>query len=107
MRKLKKPCNNCPMRKDQTTPEWTQCQLDNLQDCDRQTFKQMACHKSKLGKETHCIGWVISQLQKGVENIGLRLSIAQKLVNPKDYDLSFEVHESIEKAFENKILSNE
>ncbi len=107
MSKLKKPCKNCPMRKDQLEAEWTQCQLDNLSDCDKQTFSQMACHKSKLGKETHCIGWVISQLQNGVQNIGLRLSIAQKAINPNDYDLSFEVHESINKAFQNKILEKE
>lgn len=90
------------MRVDVTVNEWTQCQIDNLKDCDKQTFNRMACHKSKVGQELHCIGWVISQFQNGVINMGLRLDIAQSVVKKQDYDLDFQVHKSIKQAFEAK-----
>lgn len=40
----------------------------------------MACHESKVGKEAHCIGWLMNQLGPG-SNIGLRIEML-------GYDLS-------------------
>ena len=40
----------------------------------------MACHESKPGEETYCLGWLANQLGPG-NNIGLRLQMM-------DYDLS-------------------
>jgi Family of unknown function (DUF6283) len=100
--KLKKPCKNCPMLVAYNKPEWTDEQIANLEACDTQSFSQMACHKSKEDEPTRCVGWVISQLKNGVENIGLRLAIIRKEVVSSEYDLSMDVHPSIKKAFENK-----
>jgi len=46
----------------------------------RSTGRAMACHESKLKKETHCIGWLMHQLGPG-NNIGLRIQMM-------GYDLS-------------------
>lgn len=40
----------------------------------------MACHESKPGDESHCIGWLMQQLGPG-NNIGLRIQMMS-------YDLS-------------------
>ena len=40
----------------------------------------MACHESPIGKETHCVGWLMNQLGPG-NNIALRLEM-------RNYDLS-------------------
>lgn len=40
----------------------------------RGSKKQMACHESKIGKEVHCVGWLVNQLGIG-NNIGLRIQM--------------------------------
>lgn len=50
------------------------CDL-NLKD-----VRAMACHESKVGEDTHCIGWLMNQLGPG-NNIGLRMQMLS-------YDLS-------------------
>lgn len=46
----------------------------------RTAARAMACHESKPGDESHCIGWLAHQLGPG-NNIGLRLEMLS-------YDLS-------------------
>lgn len=36
--------------------------------------RTMACHETKVGKETTCVGWLVNQLGPG-NNIGLRLAV--------------------------------
>lgn len=43
-------------------------------------IRAMACHESKLGEETYCLGWLAHQLGPG-NNIGLRIRMLE-------YDLS-------------------
>ena len=43
-------------------------------------LRLMACHESPIGKETHCVGWLMNQLGPG-NNIALRLEM-------RNYDLS-------------------
>ena len=104
-KKKRKPCENCPMRIDQKIAEWTQDELDNILKCEGQVIPQMACHHSSRKKEIHCAGWVISQLQNNIDNVGLRLSIVTGVIREKDFDITFPVHASITEAFKNKVLS--
>jgi Family of unknown function (DUF6283) len=58
-------------------------------------LRAMACHESKLGEETHCIGWLANQMGPG-NNIGLRFQMMR-------YDLSGveligEQHETFEET---------
>ncbi len=34
----------------------------------------MACHEAPVGKEVHCVGWLVNQLGPG-NNLGLRLRV--------------------------------
>ncbi len=39
-----------------------------------QPIRSMACHESEVGKELHCVGWLINQLGEG-NNISLRMAV--------------------------------
>ena len=56
------------------------------------TQQVMACHESPLGKEAHCIGWLMNQLGPG-NNIGLRLRM-MSCDNSRDIKLIGEQHET-------------
>ncbi len=58
------------------------------------TLRIMACHESKPGKETHCIGWLVNQLGPG-NNIGLRIQMSS-CENYKNVQLDGEQHQTFE-----------
>lgn len=42
----------------------------------RPTQRVFACHESPVGKEAHCIGWLMNQIGPG-NNIGLRMQMTR------------------------------
>lgn len=57
------------------------------------TGRAMACHESKPGEESHCIGWLVNQLGPG-NNIGLRLQMLN--YDLKGVEVFGEQHERFE-----------
>lgn len=56
-------------------------------------LRMMACHESKPGKESPCVGWMANQLGPG-NNIGLRLWATKNL--KERIELAGEQHERFE-----------
>jgi len=58
------------------------------------SLKIMACHYSKIGNETPCVGWLVNQLGAG-NNIGLRLKM-MSCENADEIEVFGEQHEKFE-----------
>lgn len=63
------------------------------------SLKIMACHYSKIGNETPCVGWLVNQLGVG-NNIGLRLKMVS-CENADEIEVFGEQHEKFEDTLPN------
>jgi len=43
-------------------------------------LRMMACHKTQVGRELPCVGWLVNQLGPG-NNLGLRLAVMRGTVD--------------------------
>lgn len=70
-------------------------------------LRVMACHKTPIGKELPCVGWIHNQMGVG-NNIGLRVKVAIGEING-DVEIVGEQHQTFEdtlpKDFHNDRLS--
>lgn len=102
--KRTKQCAKCPWRVDvdpYDIPNGYDVELHKglkdtiaIQGDIRGSSKAMACHLSKEGKESHCVGWLINQLGVG-NNIGLRLQM-MSCENSNQLEVFGEQHETFE-----------
>jgi len=100
-----KQCQNCPWKVDTDPYEIPHgydvekhralsCTIARNGDLRGSNGRAMACHHSEVGKEEHCIGWLVNQLGVG-NNIGLRLQMMH-CENAKDIEVYGEQHERFE-----------
>jgi len=86
-------CKKCPWRKDVDPNEipngYCPTKHANLESTIAKpgvirldTIVMMACHETKVGAESPCVGWLANQLGPG-NNIGLRLWAMRELKNKK------------------------
>lgn len=76
----RKPCNNCPYRRDAPTEFWHREEFEKLleSDADPLNGHLFACHKSiDILPEDRpaCIGWLLDQRKRGLPSIQLRLKL--------------------------------
>ena len=77
----RRPCSECPWRKDTPPGMFTRDRYDELRACSgapgrevSQTAPLFACHKSPEGSEIACAGWLASV---GYDHIGVRIAILE------------------------------
>ena len=93
-------CRSCPWRigTDPGTdiPDGYDRELHkSLRDCNGDTGRMMACHKSPVGDEFACVGWLHHELGPG-NNIALRLRAMNADLGP--LELQGEQHETFEET---------
>lgn len=97
----KKPCNNCPYRKDAPLQLWDKSEFIKLKSEDNKQFGAVyGCHK----KDGHvCVGWLIKQVEKDLPNINLRLDLSRNNVTREYLDnigSGVELFETIDEMIE-------
>ena len=102
----RKQCAKCPWRKDvnpfDISDGYCPTKHANLRDTIAVPeeirigggLKIMACHESRVGRESPCVGWLANQLGPG-NNIPLRL-LARRDQSLDDLELVGEQHEDFE-----------
>lgn len=80
----RKPCGNCPFRKEAPLAYWHPTMYLMLTRIERQEEQLgqasvFGCHKDRHEapeKQEYCIGWLLNQRERGVPNLALRISLA-------------------------------
>jgi len=96
----KKPCNNCPYRKDAPLQHWDKFEYEKLLKQENDYFGSVyGCHKNN---GSTCIGWLMKQNENNFPSIALRLSLSTNKVSREYLDslnspseLYKDVHEMI------------
>jgi hypothetical protein len=77
----KKPCKECPWRKDTPSGQFTAERYEALRNTTGSPGKEadlnspiFACHKTQEGREAACAGWLAAV---GIEHLGIRFAIIQ------------------------------
>ena len=77
--RAKRPCRECPWRRDVTPGQFPACRYDALRDTSGSAGNEaplgaplFACHKSPEGQEWACAGWLAAV---GYEHLGVRLLV--------------------------------
>ena len=75
LRRVHRPCAECPWRRDTEPGQFPACRYDALRSTARQEFgaPMFACHKSPEGAERACAGWLVVV---GPNHITVRLALA-------------------------------
>ena len=86
----RRPCAECPWRRDVAPGQFTRERFDALADTAGSPGEEaplgapmFACHKSPVGAEDACAGWLAVS---GVEHMGVRLAIASGRLDPQVLD---------------------
>ncbi|MEC3995225.1 DUF6283 family protein [Actinacidiphila sp. DG2A-62] len=84
----RRPCGNCPWRKDVEPGEFPASRYEELRVTSEQREGHepgigaplFACHKTPEGREIACAGWLAAV---GHRHIGVRLAVAQRRLPPE------------------------
>jgi hypothetical protein len=100
----KKPCSNCPYRKDAPKKLWDKQEFIDLMANDSNTFggKMYGCHK-KNGNA--CAGWMINQLDRGTPSIQLRMALIKAGLTREELD-KFKSAKPMYKSIEEMSFAN-
>lgn len=91
----RKPCPNCPFRKDAKLAYWHPEMYLMLQDIERTEgdvatgMKTFGCHQDRHGPPKAvepCVGWLLNQRENGIPNLGLRLLLAMRPEAGKQFE---------------------
>lgn len=95
----RKPCADCPWRKDAETDVWSKERFQMLAvDCRDDGMKAMACHKSGQEQPYACAGFLA---QVGYESVGVRILAMQGGETPDDiYTNGLDLFETFEQMLE-------
>lgn len=106
----KRPCKECPWRKDTEPGQFPACRYDALENTTGDRGREapigapmFACHKSPEGREEACAGWLAAV---GYEHLGVRLAVAMGRLDPgallpgEDWPELFESYEAMRTAQE-------
>lgn len=84
--RAKRPCGECPWRRDVLPGKFPACRYDALRNTSGTPGDEaglhapmFACHLSQDGRERACAGWLAVA---GVEHIGVRLAVAMDRLDP-------------------------
>lgn len=84
--RAKRPCGECPFRRDVAPGKFPACRYDALRETAGQPGQEaplgaplFACHLSQDGKERACAGWLAVA---GYEHIGVRFAIITGRLDP-------------------------
>lgn len=92
----RKPCPNCPFRKDAKLAHWHPSEYLMLQRIARTEHdpfrsKPFGCHKDKDAEPAErelCVGWLIHQRERGTPSIALRLILMRSQEAALQYEKS-------------------
>lgn len=79
--KRRKPCGNCPFRKEAPLAYWHPTMYEMLERMERAEgdpahSSLFACHKDRgIPKPELCVGWLLDQRRKHVPSLALRLNL--------------------------------
>lgn len=87
----KKPCSNCPYRKDAPLQHWDIEEFRNLLKYENDYIGTVyQCHK-KNGNI--CAGWMINQIENHFPSIQLRIKMMKERLTPSDLEKFSSPHE--------------
>jgi len=79
----RKPCGNCPFRKEAPLAYWHPTMYQMLADIEQREHEfgrasVFGCHKDRQGPsetQEYCVGWLLNQRERGVPNLALRIGL--------------------------------
>jgi hypothetical protein len=90
----KKPCSNCPYRKDAPKAHWDISEFIRLLDTESdQLGTVFGCHKNN---GTVCAGWMIHQINNNLPSIALRYKLMKMAVTSEELEQFSSPHEMYE-----------
>lgn len=107
----RKPCPNCPFRKDAKLAYWHPTMYLMLQriektEHDLEGMRTFGCHKDRHGPREDiepCVGWLLNQRERGVPNLALRILLAtndEALKQFEECEADGEVYETVTELVE-------
>lgn len=110
----RKPCPNCPFRKDAKLAYWAPGEYLMIRDLDAkqgniESQTVFGCHKDRHGPREDqevCIGWMLYQRANGIPSIALRLKLMREPECAKQYneaEADGEMYETIDELVETNL----